>query len=139
MPWFLPLSRFVDEIQEQVDGVEDETSIVKDLYDLIDTYQVPVSPQDLAVYQVRRDHQPECSNCITLPSPPLPPSPQSLRPEVMRLRSAVDKAVSDRETYVNKFCNNLDRDIVELGKDLKEVKTQAQVNPPDYLPGSGVK
>lgn len=45
----------------------------------------------------------------------------------MRLRSAVDKAVSNRETYVNKFCFNLDKDITELGKEVKEIKTEGQV------------
>ena len=29
-----------------------EAEIVKDLYDLIDKYQVPTPPEDLAVYQV---------------------------------------------------------------------------------------
>lgn len=46
----------------------------------------------------------------------------------MRLRAAVDKAASNREQYVDKFCNNLDRDITELGKEVKEIKNQAQVN-----------
>ena len=42
----------MDEIQDQVDGIEQESSIVKDLYDLVEKYQVPVKPEDLAVYQV---------------------------------------------------------------------------------------
>ena len=42
----------MDEIQEKVDGVEEEAGIVKDLYDLVEMYQVPVNPEDLAVYQV---------------------------------------------------------------------------------------
>ena len=42
----------MDEIQEQVDGIEEESGAVKDLYDLVDMYQVPVNPEDLAVYQV---------------------------------------------------------------------------------------
>ncbi len=64
-----------------------------------------------------------------LPVPPLPSLylSQSLRPEVMRLRTVVDKAVSNRETYVNKFCSNLDKDIQELGKEAKEIKNLAQV------------
>lgn len=44
----------MDEIQEQVDGIEEESGIVKDLYDLVDMYQVPVNPEDLAVYQVHK-------------------------------------------------------------------------------------
>ena len=42
----------MDEIQEQIDGIEEDTETVKDLYALVDQYQVPVNPEDLAVYQV---------------------------------------------------------------------------------------
>ena len=42
----------MDQIQEQIDGVEEEAGIVKDLYDLVEQYQVPVNPEDMAVYQV---------------------------------------------------------------------------------------
>ena len=111
----------MDKIQEQVDGVEEEASIVKDLYDLMDNYQVPLPPEDLAVYQVRTSPAKKPLIELSLSVH------QSLRPEVMRLRSAVDKAVSDREKYVDKFCNHLDRDIVELGKEVKEIKNQSQV------------
>lgn len=50
------LPRFMDEIQEQIDGVEEEAGIVKDLYDLVEQYQVPVNPEDMAVYQVNTYH-----------------------------------------------------------------------------------
>ena len=42
----------MDQIQEQIDGVEEEAGIAKDLYDLVEQYQVPVNPEDMAVYQV---------------------------------------------------------------------------------------
>lgn len=44
--------RFMDEIQEQIDGIEEDAEIVRDLYALVDQYQVPVNPEDLAIYQV---------------------------------------------------------------------------------------
>ena len=44
-----------------------------------------------------------------------------------RLRTSIDKAVSNREQYVDKFCNYLDRDITELGKEVKEIKELSQV------------
>lgn len=47
----------MDEIQEQIDGVEEEAGVVKDLYDLVEQYQVPVNPEDMAVYQV-------CYTCV---------------------------------------------------------------------------
>ena len=53
--------------------------------------------------------------------------PQSLRPEVLRLRTAVDKATSNREQYVDKFCRNVDKDIFELGKEVKGIKNQGLV------------
>lgn len=52
---------------------------------------------------------------------------QSLRPEVLRLRTAVDMATSSREQYVDKFCHHLDKDITELGKDVKDIKNQGVV------------
>ena len=37
-------------------GVEEESEVVKDLFDLIHKYQVPTPPEDLAVYQVHTQH-----------------------------------------------------------------------------------
>ena len=42
----------MDKIQEQIDGIEEDAETVKDLYSLVEQYQVPVNPEDLAVYQV---------------------------------------------------------------------------------------
>ena len=53
--------------------------------------------------------------------------PQSLRPEVSRLQTAVDKAVSNREQYVGKFCHHLDKDIVALGQEVTLIKNDSQV------------
>ena len=35
-----------------MDGIERDATVVKELYDLIETYKVPTPPEDLAVYQV---------------------------------------------------------------------------------------
>lgn len=43
---------FLDQIQDQIDEKEKEAEIVKQLYDLIDEFNVPVPPEDMAVYQV---------------------------------------------------------------------------------------
>ena len=43
------------------------------------------------------------------------------------MRSAVDKAVSNRERYVDKFCSHLNKDINELSQEVKDVKNDAQV------------
>ena len=39
----------------------------------------------------------------------------------------MDKGVSNREQYIDKFCRHLDKDIVELGHDVKEIKNNSQV------------
>ena len=78
--------------------------MVKDLYELIEKYQVPIPPEDLAIYQ-------------------------TLKPAVTGLRNSVDKVVSSREQYIDKFCRHLDKDITELGKEVKEIKNEAQVRP----------
>ena len=60
-------------------------------------------------------------SCLYSPS-------QTLRPAVSSLRSSVDKAVSQREQNIQKFCAHLDKDIEELGREVKEIKNQAQVS-----------
>ena len=42
----------MDEIQDKMDGIEEDTDTVKEIYSLIEQYQVPVNPEDMAVYQV---------------------------------------------------------------------------------------
>ena len=49
---FVTLLTFLDEIQEQMEQIEDDSSIVKDLYELVEKHHVPVRPEDLAMYQV---------------------------------------------------------------------------------------
>ena len=82
--------------------MEQESDTVKDLYDLMEKYLVPIPPEDLAVYH-------------------------TLKPAVSGLRNSVDKGVSQRDQYINKFCRMLDKDIVELGKEVKAIKNEAQV------------
>ena len=36
----------------QIDPLEKEAMVVKDMYDLIEQYTVPTPPEDFAVYQV---------------------------------------------------------------------------------------
>ena len=49
---FVTLLTFLEEIQEQMEQIEDDSGIVRDLYELIEKHQVPVNPEDLAMYQV---------------------------------------------------------------------------------------
>ena len=50
-----------------------------------------------------------------------------LKPAVQGLRSSVDRVMSQREQYIDKFCRFLDKDIVALRKELKGIKNEAQV------------
>ena len=43
------------------------------------------------------------------------------------MRNAIDKALAERDANIDKFCTHLDKDIAELGKEVKEVKQEAQV------------
>lgn len=43
------------------------------------------------------------------------------------MRNAIDKSLTERDSNIDKFCNHLDKDIAELGKEVKEVKQEAQV------------
>ncbi|XP_015770017.1 PREDICTED: dynein heavy chain 6, axonemal-like [Acropora digitifera] len=92
---------FLDKIQEKVDDIERDATVVKELYDLIETYKVPTPPEDLAVYQ-------------------------HIRPTVTAVRNVIDKSLAERDADIDKMCTHIDKDIVALGKEVKEVKQKAQ-------------
>lgn len=71
---------------------------MKGLYDLIELYEVPTPPEDFAVFQ-------------------------SLMPSITRVRNAIDKALAERDGNVDKFCVRLDKDIAELSREVKEVRS----------------
>lgn len=52
---------------------------------------------------------------------------QTLGPSIVNVRNAIDKALTERDANIDKFCNHLDKDIAELAKEVKEVKQEAQV------------
>ncbi|KAK6493365.1 dynein heavy chain 6 [Huso huso] len=92
---------FLDEIQERIEVLDEETDVVAEMYKLIDQYRVPTPPEDFAVYA-------------------------TLKPSIVAVRNVIDKAVGDRESNITRFCQHLDKDILELNKDVKELKQQAQ-------------
>ncbi|CAB4027440.1 dynein heavy chain 6, axonemal-like isoform X1, partial [Paramuricea clavata] len=98
---FVDSLTFLDEIQEQIEDLESDCTTAKELYNLIENYTVPTPPEDLAVYQ-------------------------TLNNAVSMVRSAIDKALADRDQNLDKFCTRLDKDIALLGKEVKSVKQQAQ-------------
>uniref|UniRef100_A0A8C5LU47 Dynein axonemal heavy chain 6 n=1 Tax=Leptobrachium leishanense TaxID=445787 RepID=A0A8C5LU47_9ANUR len=92
---------FLDEIQERIDVLEEESNVVVQMYQLIENYKVPTPPEDFAVYA-------------------------TLKPSIIAVRNAIDKSVGERDSSIEKFCRLLDNDITDLNKDVKDVKQQSQ-------------
>lgn len=98
---FVESLSFLDDVQERIEPLDLESSVVVMMYDLIEKYNVPTPPEDFAVYK-------------------------TLRPSIHGVRNAIDKAVSERDANIDKFCNHMDKDIAELGKEVKAVKEEGQ-------------
>ncbi|XP_060586003.1 dynein axonemal heavy chain 6-like [Ruditapes philippinarum] len=98
---FVKSLTFLDDIQVRIEPLEKESMVVKDMYELIDVFQVPTPPEDFAVYQ-------------------------TLGPSITNVRNAIDKSLAERDANIDKFCTHLDKDIAELSKEVKEVKQEAQ-------------
>ena len=43
------------------------------------------------------------------------------------MRNVIDKSLAERDANIDKMCTHIDKDIVVLGKEVKEVKQKAQV------------
>ncbi|XP_063314781.1 dynein axonemal heavy chain 6 [Pelobates fuscus] len=92
---------FLDEIQERIDVLEEESTVVVQMYKLIESYKVPTPPEDFAVFA-------------------------TLKSSIISVRNAIDKSVGERDGNIEKFCRLLDKDIVELNKEVKEVKQRSE-------------
>uniref|UniRef100_A0A8C0KKM0 Dynein axonemal heavy chain 6 n=1 Tax=Canis lupus dingo TaxID=286419 RepID=A0A8C0KKM0_CANLU len=92
---------FLDEIQERIESLEDEGNIVIQMYKLIEQYQVPIPPEDFAVFA-------------------------TMKPSIVAVRNAIDKSVGDRETRIKQFSQHLGRDLEDLTNEVNEVKLLAQ-------------
>ena len=86
----------------KIDPLEKEAEVVKEMYELIDQYKVPCPDEDRVVYA-------SLFNTITI------------------CRNAIDKALTERDSNVNQFCNVLDKDIGSLTEECRRIKQQAQV------------
>lgn len=77
--------------------------MVTQMYRLIELYAVPAPPEDIALFS-------------------------SLKPGIIAVRNAIDKAVGERDASIARFCQLLDYDVHELNEEVKLVKREAQVN-----------
>ena len=98
---FVQSLTFLDEIQERIDPLQAESQVVTEMYELIERFSVPTPPEDFAVYQ-------------------------TLNASINGVLNAIDKSLAERDQNVDKFCTHLDKDIAELGKEVKEVKEGVQ-------------
>ncbi|XP_047126546.1 dynein axonemal heavy chain 6 isoform X3 [Hydra vulgaris] len=107
---FVDSLNFLDDIQNIIDEKEKDSDTVKQLYDLIEKYSIPIPPENLAVYQ-------------------------TLKPSMVVVRNTIDKSLAERDANINKFCACLNKDILQLTKEVRQVKQEAQ-NPQILDPNS---
>ncbi|XP_018593809.2 dynein heavy chain 6, axonemal [Scleropages formosus] len=98
---FVKSLTFLDEIQERIEALDTEMDTVCQMYKLMEQYEVPTPPEDIAVYA-------------------------TLRPSIISVHNAIDKAVGERDANVEKFCQHLQRDILDLNREVSRIKQQAQ-------------
>ena len=52
---------------------------------------------------------------------------QTLSPSINTVMNVLDKASAERETLLKRFCLTVDKDIAELGRELREIKNEINV------------
>ncbi|GAB1605440.1 dynein axonemal heavy chain 6 isoform X2 [Argonauta hians] len=97
---FVKSLKFLAKIEERIDPLDDEVYFVKQLYDLIELYAIPIPPEDLAVYQ-------------------------TVSPSISNVKHAMDISLSDRDANLNHLSSHIDEDISEVNKEVKETKKAA--------------
>lgn len=80
---------FINSVQEEMVTRDEDALVVKQLYNLIQKYKVPVKDEDLATFM-------------------------TLEPGISGLKISIDKNVSVLETKKNEFRACLDKDLIEL-------------------------
>ncbi|XP_028810647.1 dynein heavy chain 6, axonemal isoform X2 [Denticeps clupeoides] len=92
---------FIERFESRIDALDEQTNTVSQMYSLMKCHSIPTPPEDLAVYT-------------------------TLLPSVSTVKNAFNKAVGERDTYMEKFCQHLMRDIAALNKEVTSVKERAQ-------------
>ncbi|OON20089.1 dynein heavy chain, region 2 [Opisthorchis viverrini] len=94
---FVKHLEFLVHMQTRIEPIEKEADVVKEIYDMIESFSVPVPPEDYAVYQ-------------------------TLLPSIERAKNSIDRALSERDIIVDMFFASLDKDVAEMLHDMKEAK-----------------
>ena len=92
---------FISGIEQTMIGIEEQVKTVTELFELVDRFEIQVNPEELANYQ-------------------------TLRNAIVRLRDAVKKRVEERDKLINRFCDELDKDISNLGTEVLTLRNDAQ-------------
>jgi dynein heavy chain, axonemal len=93
---------FLEEIQQRIDQLEKESDTVKDMYSLIDEYKVPCPPEDRVVHA-------------------------TLHGTITLCRNAIDKALTEYDSNIKKFCDTIEKDFAGLMENCRQIQQQAQV------------
>uniref|UniRef100_UPI00398F6457 dynein axonemal heavy chain 6 isoform X2 n=1 Tax=Pristiophorus japonicus TaxID=55135 RepID=UPI00398F6457 len=92
---------FLDEMQDRIEVLEEESSIVVMMYQLIEKYKISTPPEDLAVFA-------------------------TLKPSISSVRTVIDRAVNERDSNITKLCRCMDKDIDVLNEEVRAVRMQEQ-------------
>ena len=95
------MSHSSPKIKTRIEPLEEQGNIVTGMYELMEQFNVPALPEDLALFQ-------------------------TLRPAVLECRTSIDKAVSERDANVDKLAGLIDKDIDLMEKELRDVKQEIQ-------------
>ncbi|KAM7536598.1 hypothetical protein Aperf_G00000086397 [Anoplocephala perfoliata] len=94
---------FLRQIQLRIEFLEKEADAVRSMYELIDIFNVPTPPEDLALYQ-------------------------TMLPSIERTITTIDRSLAERDSTVDVFFGCLNKDIGDLINDVRDAK-QAVGNP----------
>ncbi|XP_060697694.1 dynein axonemal heavy chain 6 [Hemiscyllium ocellatum] len=92
---------FLDEMQDRIEVLDEEATIVVMMYQLIEKYKIGTPPEDLAVFA-------------------------TLKPSISAVRTVIDRAVSERDSNVTKLCRCMDKDIDVLNEEVRAVRIKEQ-------------
>ena len=61
---YVNILTFLDEIQTRIEPIEEQSNIVTGMYELMEKFQVPAPPEDLALFQTLRPAVVDCRTSI---------------------------------------------------------------------------
>ncbi|XP_053596859.1 dynein axonemal heavy chain 6 [Microplitis demolitor] len=97
---FVEYISFVDHAQQKVDDMETEMNYIKDLYDIIEDFDIPVSIEDTLQYT-------------------------GLSMQLTSLRLSIDNRLEEREKLVRQFNEKVENDIQGLINDISNINDEA--------------